>query len=921
MPLKDRLNLAQDPVYLVDGSAFIYRGFYAFRDMSTHEGFPTNAVYVVLRMMLKILREERPAFMGFFLDGKGKTFRDDIYAEYKAQRQATPEDLIRQIEPIKQGLALLGLPIIVSEGSEADDCIASVADRLKGERPVVIVGADKDLRQCLDARVWLWDPSGKQEKLEGVAEFTAATGLSPAAWPDFQALTGDSADNIPGVPGIGPKSATELMAGRASLEELWRDLAEVPEKYRKKLTGQEEASYRWRDLTRLRTDFCQDLSLERLTLAAPDIAGLKEFIRQYEFGSLVRELPRDMAREISQGPGTGQASGPSHGKTAAQAASAAQAGSKGAKGAKGKAAAAQGKNLFDFMPQGAGQTAPAAEAASAVAGTAGTAAGLPPLSGLETGCVPPGTGTDAHGAGADAGAFALGLGEAEWRFAGSEAELAAALSDCASLAVPSLKELLGRDAAWQNVPLARVRDLGLMAYLLNPEEREYGLPHLLAASIGDPDFTPAPHGAPGLAALELGRTLAKRLEISGMGDLYATLELPLVPVLTDMERAGVAIDLTAFTSFLAEVTEGIDTLTAKIYAAAGEEFNVRSSQQLGRILFEKMGLKPRGKTPGGQPSTSQAALEKMAGDSELIDLVLEFRGLEKMRSTYLEPLPRLVDGQGRIHTTFNNLSTATGRLSSSGPNLQNIPIRGPMGGRMRACFTAAPGKLLASADYSQIELRLLAHLCGDPGLTSAFRAGEDIHARTAAILHGKEPDEVTPAERRGAKTINFGLLYGMGPQRLSRELKITLTEAKDFIARYFERMPRVKAFFEGVEQEARRDGFVTTMLGRRRLLPGLRSRNDNEQSQAVRQAINTRVQGSAADIIKLAMIRAHEDAELKRLDARLILQVHDELLVEAPAATAQAAGERLAAIMTHVADLDVPLAVEWGVGKNWAEAH
>ena len=883
MSLKERLNLRAEPVFLVDGSAFVYRGFYAFRDMSTREGFPTNALFVVLRMIMKILREEKPRALGFFLDGKGPTFRNEIYSEYKAQRQATPEDLLVQIEPIKEALRLFGLPVIVSEGGEADDCIASLAERLRDSHPVVIVGADKDLKQCLAERVWLWDPAGKQDKLTGLAEFTGETGLAPSSWPDFQALTGDSSDNIPGIPGIGPKSATEIMARFPTLEAIWQGLDELPEKYRKKLDGRLEDALRWRELTRLRTTFCHTTDLAALTPAAPDIAGLKEFMARYEFGSLAREL----------------STLPAPSKAAPAASPSAKAG---------------GMSLLDYLD---GPKAEPERAANRVA----SVGELPDLSGAHAGLAPLPDG------------MALGLDGRELLYTGDEAALAKALAKARSLAAPSVKGLLARPGTaggWRALPFATVRDLGLMAYLLNPEEREYGLTHLLAAYEADPDMPPLPGGhapgdAPGLAARALGELLAKRLKAAGMERLYAELELPLLPVLRDMEEAGVAIDLRAFESFLDEVTDKLAELTEAIREAAGlspgEEFNVRSSHQLADLLFNRLSLKPRGKTPGGLPSTSQAVLEKMAGEHPVIDLVLTYRGYEKMRSTYLEPLPRLVGQDGRIHTTFNNLSTATGRLSSSNPNLQNIPIRGEMGGRMRACFTAGPGRLLASADYSQIELRLLAHLCGDPELTKAFAAGEDIHARTAAILHGKEPGEVTPDERRAAKTINFGLLYGMGPQRLSRELKITLTLAKEFITRYFERMPAVKDFFEGVERDARRDGYVTTMFGRRRLLPGLFSRNDNEQAQAVRQAINTRVQGSAADIIKLAMLRAHEDERLRALGARLILQVHDELVIEAPKDAAREAGERLAEIMTSAVDISVPLAVDWGVGPTWAEAH
>jgi len=401
----------------------------------------------------------------------------------------------------------------------------------------------------------------------------------------------------------------------------------------------------------------------------------------------------------------------------------------------------------------------------------------------------------------------------------------------------------------------------------------------------------------------------------------ATLELPLIPVLLAMELAGIGIDREAFAAFAAEVAGKLAILEADIVALAGKPFNPRSSQQLGEILYADLGLKAHGKTPGGAASTSSEALERLAGAHPLVDRILEFRKLEKLRSTYLGPMPLLADGRGRIHTTLNNMATATGRLSSSNPNLQNIPIRGEFGRRMRDCFIAAPGCKLVAADYSQIELRVLAHLSQEPALLDAFANGADIHARTAALLFDKAQGDVAPDERRQAKTINFGLLYGMGPQKLSRDLGIKLDVAKAFIARYFERLPGLSAFYDGIVESAKAQGFVTTLAGRRRLLPDISSANSQLASQARRQAINTVVQGGAADIIKMAMLAAAGDSELARLRATLVLQIHDELLLETPDETAQAAGDRLAGLMTGVYPLAVPLEVDWGTGHTWGEAH
>jgi DNA polymerase-1 len=868
MPFKDRIKPAAEPLYLIDGSSYLYRSFYAFPDLTRSDGFPTNALYILLRILLKVLREEKPVYLAFLLDGPGKTFRDEAYPTYKANRQATPENLIMQIAPLKEALKLLGLPLIVSEGTEADDCIASLAARFKRERPVVIMGSDKDLNQCLDANVWIWDPGAKAEKLTDLAAFSAETGLSPEAWPDFQALTGDSSDNIPGVPGVGPKTASRIMAELPTLEAIRDHLDRLPEKLQAKIAPHLDDLFLYRTLTRLKTDTCPDVRLADLSRAPVDMAAVRRFLEEYEFRTLARELPASLPAEPAARTRSVEKSG----------------------------------SLFDLLE---------APAAPVYAGLADPA-DLPDVSGREVGLV------------RRDGSLALGLGEGEWRYAGPAAPLAARLATAARLSADSVKDLFTLDPAWRAIPMERWCDLSVAAYLLSPEDRDYSFDRLAGQYAGDPDVTPVPAGADGRLAAALGAGLSRKLGAAGMAGLLAELELPLIGVLVDMEKAGVRIDRTAFNHFLDEVSGRIEGVTRRIYALAGGEFNIRSSQQLAELLFTRLGLKPKGKTPGGLSSTSSDVLEKLAGEHEVIEAILEFRTLEKLRSTYLEPLPRLVDSRDRLHTTFNQLATATGRLSSSNPNLQNIPIRGPLGARLRACFTADEGMLLAAADYSQIELRLLAHMCGCGPLIEAFAHGEDIHARTAALLFDTPTDQVTPDMRRGAKTINFGLLYGMGPQRLARELKISLTEAKAFIARYFAALPGVKDFYESIITEAKLTGYVTTLFGRRRLLPDLNSRNQNQEAQARRQAVNTRVQGSAADIIKKAMILAHADPELQRLGARLILQIHDELLVEAPADTARTAGERLATIMSCVGislKLSVPLSVDMGVGRTWAEAH
>jgi DNA polymerase-1 len=514
----------------------------------------------------------------------------------------------------------------------------------------------------------------------------------------------------------------------------------------------------------------------------------------------------------------------------------------------------------------------------------------------------------------------------EQLYFGSLEALAAALADLNKpIAVPDAKTVRKIAPPLSVLPPERWFDLSLAAYLLSPEDRGYALAQV-ATRWGEQSASPYGISAhPGLLLLDLQRFMTEQLTGAGLLPVFTDLELPLAPVLANMEKRGVAIDPPAFASFLDEVRIDLEGLNTRIHELAGRPFNIRSSQQLSDVLFGVLQLPQAGKTKGGATSTSQEALEKLTGKHPIIEAILEFRKLEKLRSTYLEPLPRLADKDNRIHTTFNQTATATGRLSSSNPNLQNIPIRGPLGSRMRACFVAAPGKLLVSADYSQIELRVLAHLSEDPTLLEAFRNNEDIHARTAGLLFDLPLDEVTPDMRRNAKTINFGIIYGMGPQKLAQEMHITMKEAKAFIERYFERLSKLKAFYDTIEEDAKQNGYVSTMAGRRRLTPDILSSNNQLRSQARRQAINTRLQGSAADIIKMAMLAVERDPELKGLEAELLLQIHDELLLEAPEANAEAAGKRLAALMSGIKpggeELGVPLAVDWGAGLSWNQAH
>lgn len=876
MNLAQRLNLSQAPVFLMDGTAFIYRSFYANRHLRRSDGFPTNALTLVTRVLLRILKNERPEYFLFAMDGHGHNLRKDIYPAYKANREAMPEDLSLQIEPVKKMVRALGLRLEVMSGHEADDCLSSLASRFKSGHPVIIISGDKDLKQCLGPNVFMWDPGAKEEKLLTEREFTEEEGVTPGQWADVQAIIGDSSDNIPGVPGIGPKTARQIFAQCGNLEAIRDHLELLPPKLKTKLEPHLEEMFTWRKLTTLRQDACPTLQLADLAVKAPDLAECRTLTREFELNAVYREIALYAAPPEQPDP---------------------------------PAPAPKPAAVEPGLPM-----APEYSSPSELPDATGHAIALVWPGGLRR---PPRVAVDSpqeHAA----------IHEFTWL--GPMAEICGWLGNARQIIVPAWKDLLAASPSWrklrQDRPSCPILDLALASWLLDPEEEKFAWPHL--ADRWGPELGSAETG-PATLALMLARKLETRLDENGLTPLYKNLELPLAPVLAQMQERGIAIDPAAFTAFLKDVQARADSLTEEIFKLAGEKFNLRSAQKLGEILFGKLGLAETGRTRTGLPSTSQTALEKLDGKHPIINYILEFRKLDKMRSTYLDPLPRYMDAHNRIHSTFNQEATATGRISSSDPNLQNIPVKGELGKRMRACFVASPGHLLVAADYSQIELRILAHFSQDANLLEAFQAGEDIHARTASLIFDVDRRDLTPDQRRMAKTINFGLLYGMGARKLAQELHITPAQAKSFIDRYFERLTGLKTFYAEVVANAQKNGFVSTMSGRRRWLPGINSANGQMAAQAQRQAVNTIIQGSAADIMKLAMINTAQDQALRDLDARLVLQVHDELLLETPKDNTEATGKRVAEIMRMATpggiSLKAPLLVDWGAGENWGEAH
>jgi len=884
MSIKERLNLEQKPIFLIDGSAFVYRGFYTNASMQRSDGFPTNALYVVSRIIMRIIKDERPEHIIFFLDGKGKHFRHEKFPLYKANREQTPELLVKQFDPIKRMIELLGLKLEISHNCEADDCIASLAHRFSKDYPVVIVGADKDLRQCLGHNVYMYDPGSKDNKIHTAESFNEDTGLFPEQWPDTQALMGDTSDNIPGVPGIGIKSAEKIFKEFKNLEDIRDNFQNLPIKFQQKIKPHLEAIFLYRELTTLSKDFCTDLSLDDLKPQALNINKVKMFWAEFELHALNREFDKMLKSKIF---------------------SVLDVNPQDEKDLTFMQNSGQQFGLFDTNVN---------DYEIAVVRNINE---LPDCADIPIALIPK----------IDRTLFGImgiivGLGDVEFNYTGDFNELAKYSANAGQIIVSDLKALFKIESDFLEIDNEKFFDLGLAAYVINPEEGDFSWPSL---SVRWADKLNLSLGKPAILALIMGVSLAQVLAEQLLDELYYDLELPLVPVLFSMEKKGVTVDIHSLNIFLDEVQMQLDELTTKIYELGGGKFNIRSAQQLGDILYNKLQLPIAKKTQKGQLSTSQNVLEQIAEVHPIVDAILEYRKLEKMRSTYLKPFIELVDSEKRIHSTFNQTATATGRLSSSNPNIQNIPIRGKLGKRMRACFIASKNHLIISADYSQIELRVLAHVSKEPALLNAFANGEDIHTKTAALIFNITQENVTPEQRSNAKTINFGLIYGMGAQRLAQELKITLSAAKEFISNYFSHLAKLKDFYDSIEKSAKLKGYVVTLAGRRRIISQLYSADAQHQALGRRQAINTVIQGSAADIIKLAMLEVQHDEKLKQLNAQMILQVHDELLLEVPEENVQNAGQRLAEIMSNVklvnVSMDVPLVVDWGFGSNWGDAH
>ena len=876
---------------VIDGNSLINRAFYGIRMLTTKDGQPTNAVYGFVNILLKLLDEEKPDALCVTFDRKAPTFRHLAYEGYKAQRKGMPDELAAQLPVLKDVLAAMNIPRYELDGWEADDLIGTIAarDTAAGWETVIVTG-DKDSLQLVtdSTRVKLVSTRmGQTTTKEMTPEtFQETYGFAPIHIVDLKALMGDTSDNIPGVKGIGEKTAMDLIQRYQSVEAIYADVEGVEAKpaVKKKLAEGEEQARMSYDLATIRCDAPIDFSPEDARRREPDGPALYELFLALEFNKLIDKMG------LSGGPAAGRADKPAAGAVRQE---------RGTDRVRMEELVEQWRR----EPWVAVLALPSLDVV-AVAWDGGARAALCAADRLE------------------------GYNELlRALFSGEIQKVSHNVKDLMHLL---LDEGLSTDGF--------CFDTALAAYLLSPTDGSYELEKLgityfnqefpkakeyLAPDAFGPLADPAGPAeamcAHAALAAALYRALAPKLEELDMHELYYGLELPLCPVLAEMERAGMLVDRRALADFGILLDGRIQADEALIYELAGEEFNINSTQQFGRILFDKLGLPPVKKTKTGY-STNADVLEKLRDKHPIVEAVLDYRQLAKLKSTYVDGLTKVIAADGRIHTSFQNTVTATGRLSSTEPNLQNIPVRTELGAELRKMFVAPAGRVLVDADYSQIELRLLAHIAGDEHMIAAFRTGEDIHTVTASQVFGVPPEQVTHEMRRRAKAVNFGIVYGISDFSLSQDIGVTRAEAKAYMEKYFEKYSGVHAYMTQVVERAKADGYVSTLMGRRRWLPELKSSNFNLRSFGERVALNMPIQGTAADLIKKAMLRV--DGRLRRegLEARLVLQVHDELIVECPEGEAEQVQRLLAEEMEHVAELAVPLTAEAHAGKSWAEA-
>ncbi|CVG53009.1 DNA polymerase I [Serratia sp. CY32780] len=931
-------QIAENPLILVDGSSYLYRAYHAFPPLTNSAGEPTGAMYGVLNMLRSLLLQYQPSHVAVVFDAKGKTFRDDLFAEYKSHRPPMPDDLRAQIEPLHNMVKAMGLPLLVTPGVEADDVIGTLAlEAEKAGHAVLISTGDKDMAQLVTPNVTLINTMNNT--ILGPQEVCDKYGIPPELIIDFLALMGDSSDNIPGVPGVGEKTAQALLQGIGGLDALYGNLENIAtlsfrgaKTMAAKLEQNKEVAYLSYKLATIKTDVELDLTCADLTVSAPDVDTLQQLFKQYEFKRWLADVEAGVWLENKKG-----------------------AGAKAAGGAKPAAAAAE-------APKALAEAKLSQDGYVTILDEAAFTDWLARLKKADVFAFDTETdGLDTLTANLIGLSFAIAPGEAAYLPVAHDYLDAPPQLDRAYV-LEALKPLLEDDKALkvgQNLKfdmslLARygiemrgiAYDTMLESYVLDSVGGRHDMDSLADRYLSHKTITfeeiagkgknqltfnqialeqAAPYAAEDAdVTLQLHLAMWPQLKQSAeLLTVFNEIEMPLLPVLSHIERTGVLIDPAILSAHSQELAKRLAELEAQAHELAEEPFNLASTKQLQAILYEKQKLPVLKKTPGGAPSTNEEVLAELALDYPLPKVILEYRGLAKLKTTYTDKLPLMINPvSGRVHTSYHQAVTATGRLSSSDPNLQNIPVRNEEGRRIRQAFIAPEGYRIVAADYSQIELRIMAHLSQDEGLLKAFAEGKDIHRATASEVFGVPLDKVTGEQRRSAKAINFGLIYGMSAFGLARQLGIPRGEAQRYMDLYFERYPGVLDYMERTRQQASEQGYVSTLDGRRLYLPDVRSSNAMRRKAAERAAINAPMQGTAADIIKRAMIEV--DAWLQGQEkplVRAIMQVHDELVFEVHESVIEEASQRIRQLMEGSMTLAVPLKVDVGVGMNWDEAH
>jgi DNA polymerase-1 len=900
---------------LVDGSSYLYRAFHALPELKSPRGEPTGAIHGVLSMLKRLSSEYGAAARACVFDAKGKTFREDAYPQYKANRPSMPEDLARQIEPLKEAVAALGWSVLTVPGVEADDVIATLAEQAKREGwNCIISTGDKDLAQLVDAQVTLVNTmSNEKLDTEGVRQ---KFGVAPAQIVDYLSLTGDAVDNVPGVDKVGPKTAAKWIQQFGSLDQVIAHAGEIPGAIGENLRKARDWLPRGRELLTVKRDVALPVGLADLGARNADAPKLAEFFERYGMKSLLRDIQGQAAPAAAAPAAAPQASPPA------------------------SPAIARRKYLTLHDETELVRFLAILERAELVGFDTETS-GLEPMTAKLVG-------------------MSFAFGETAWYLPlahqypgapeqiGVERALALLKGWLESARHAKVGQNLKFDAhilANHGVALRGIaHDTLLESYVYEVHERHdldsLAQRHLCWKNISYDEVTGKGASRISFAAVDIARATDYAAEDADcalslhaflyekiaadekLRFVYEKIEMPAMAVLLRVERNGVLIDGAKLDAQSHELGKEMLEIEQKAYAAAGQPFNLNSPKQIQEILFERQKLPVKKKTPKGQPSTDEDVLAELALDYPLPKLLLEYRALAKLKSTYTDKLPRMVDANtGRVHTTYSQATAVTGRLASNDPNLQNIPIRTPQGRRIREAFIAPAGSRILSADYSQIELRIMAHLSGDEGLRHAFEHGHDVHQATAAEVFGVPLEKVSKDERRTAKVINFGLIYGMSAFGLAQNLGIERVTAQAYIDSYFSRYPGVKKFMDETREQARTRGYVETVFGRRLRLPEIQSGSPARRQAAERAAINAPMQGTAADLIKLAMVAVQNWLDERKLQTKLIMQVHDELVLEVPEAELDEVKGKVRELMQNVAKLEVPLIVDVGVGENWDQAH